>query len=69
MLRVLIALAIALSCSAAPAFDNKPVSTQIADAIADVIGVSDHPQRELKWSKKGGAASSSSPLCRRRSRR
>ena len=52
MLRLLVALAFALSCSAAPAFDNAPVSTQIADAIADVIGVSDHPQRELKWSKK-----------------
>ena len=37
MLRVLIALALALSCSAAPAFDNAPVSTQIADAIADVM--------------------------------
>ena len=47
MLRVLIALALALSCSAAPAFDYAPVSTQIADAIADVIGASDHPQRIL----------------------
>ena len=51
MLRVLIALALALSCSAAPAFDYAPVSTQIADAIADVIGASDHPQRELERKK------------------
>ena len=52
MLRLLIALSLALSCSPAPVFDNAPVSTQIADAIADAIGVSDHSKRELKWSKK-----------------